>query len=66
MIGGLRSVDFEARAVWLNRSAARIDIGGQFTAAVSLALDNGRITHIYAINNPQAGWARRPRCDHLS
>ena len=39
--------------MWLNGSpAARIDIGGQFTAAVSLAVEDGRITHIYAISNP--------------
>jgi RNA polymerase sigma-70 factor (ECF subfamily) len=50
---GLRSVDFEAKAVWLNGSlAARIDIGDEFTAAVSLAVENGRITRIYAISNP--------------
>jgi RNA polymerase sigma-70 factor (TIGR02957 family) len=50
---GLRSVDFEATTVWLNGSlAARIDIGDQFTAAVSLAVENGRITSIYAISNP--------------
>jgi len=50
---GLRSVDFDSKAVWLNGSlAARIDIGDQFTAAVSLAVENGRITRIYAISNP--------------
>jgi RNA polymerase sigma-70 factor (TIGR02957 family) len=53
LTGGLRSVDFEAKTVWLNGSpAARIDIGDQFTAAVSLAVENGRITRIYAISNP--------------
>ena len=53
MLIGLRSVDFEIQAVWLNGSpAARIDIGGQFTAAVSLAVEHGRITHIYAVSNP--------------
>jgi hypothetical protein len=36
---GLRSVDFEIAAVWLNGSpAARIDVSGQFTAAVRLAV----------------------------
>jgi RNA polymerase sigma-70 factor (TIGR02957 family) len=50
---GLRSVDFEAKAVWINGSpAARIDIGDQLTAAVSLAVENGRITRIYAVSNP--------------
>jgi RNA polymerase sigma-70 factor (TIGR02957 family) len=53
LIGGLRSMDFEAKAVWLNGSpATRIDIGGQVAAAVSLAVENGRITRIYAISNP--------------
>ena len=53
LIGGLRSMDFEIQAVWLNGSpAARIDIGGQVVAAVSLAVENGRITRIYGISNP--------------
>jgi RNA polymerase sigma-70 factor, ECF subfamily len=53
LIGGLRSMDFEAKAVWLNGSpATRIDIGGQVAAAVSVAVENGRITRIYAISNP--------------
>jgi RNA polymerase sigma-70 factor (TIGR02957 family) len=48
-----RPADFQARTVWLNGSpAARIDIGGQVDTAVSLAVENGRITRIYAIRNP--------------
>lgn len=53
LITGLRSVDFEATAVWLNGSpSARIDIGGELDTAVSLAVENGLITRIYAIRNP--------------
>ena len=53
LIGAARSVDFEAKAVWLNGSpAVRIDIGGELDTAVSLAVENGRITRIYAIRNP--------------
>jgi RNA polymerase sigma-70 factor (TIGR02957 family) len=53
LIGGLRSLDFEAKAVWLNGSlAARIDIGGRVVAAVSFCVENGRITRIYGITNP--------------
>jgi len=53
LIRGLSSEDFEAKAVWLNGSPAiRLDIGGQVDTAVSLAVENGRITHIYAIRNP--------------
>jgi RNA polymerase sigma-70 factor (ECF subfamily) len=54
LITGLRSVDFDAKSVWLNGSPAfRIDIGGQIDTAVSLAVEHGRITRIYAIRNPQ-------------
>jgi RNA polymerase sigma-70 factor (ECF subfamily) len=50
---GLRSVDFVAKAVWLNGSPAiRLDIGGQVDTAVSIAVENGRVTRIYAVRNP--------------
>jgi RNA polymerase sigma-70 factor (ECF subfamily) len=53
LISGLRSLDFEAKAVWLNGSPAiRIEIGGELDTAVSLAVENGRITRVYAIRNP--------------
>jgi RNA polymerase sigma-70 factor (ECF subfamily) len=39
---------------WLNGAPAlRIDPAGEFDTAVSLAIENGRITGIYAIRNPQ-------------
>jgi RNA polymerase sigma-70 factor (ECF subfamily) len=54
LITGLAAVDFELEAVWLNGSpAGRVDIGGALDTAVSVAVENGRITHIYAIRNPQ-------------
>ncbi len=44
---------FETTTVWLNGApAGRIEIDGQL-AAVSLVVDNGRVTRIYAIANPQ-------------
>jgi RNA polymerase sigma-70 factor (ECF subfamily) len=53
LISGLRSVNFEAKPVWLNGSpAVRIDIGGELNTAVGLSVENGRITRIYAIRNP--------------
>jgi RNA polymerase sigma-70 factor (ECF subfamily) len=53
LIKGLRARDFEVKAVWLNGSpAARIDVGGEVTLAVSLGVENGRITRIYAVANP--------------
>ena len=48
-----RAVGFEAKAVWLNGSpAGRIDIGGELDTAVSISVENGRISRIYAIRNP--------------
>jgi RNA polymerase sigma-70 factor (ECF subfamily) len=39
--------------VWLNGApAGRIDPGGEFETAVSLVVEAGRITRIYAIRNP--------------
>jgi RNA polymerase sigma-70 factor (TIGR02957 family) len=53
LIRGLRSVDFEAAAVWLNGSpACRFEAGGGLNAAVSVVVENGWITRIYAIANP--------------
>jgi RNA polymerase sigma-70 factor (ECF subfamily) len=48
-----RTADFEVKPVWLNGSpAGRIDIGGELNTAVSIAVEDGRITRIYAIRNP--------------
>ena len=54
LIRGLRSVDFEAAAVWLNGSpACRFDAAGGLNAAISVAVEDGRISRIYVIANPQ-------------
>ena len=53
LIAAARTLDFEAKAVWLNGSpAARIDIAGALDTAVSLSVEDGRITRIYAVRNP--------------
>jgi RNA polymerase sigma-70 factor (TIGR02957 family) len=53
LIGVARLADVEVKAVWLNGSpGGRIDIGGEVDTAVSLYVENGRITRIYAIRNP--------------
>jgi RNA polymerase sigma-70 factor (TIGR02957 family) len=53
LIKGLRSVDVEASVVWLNGSpGGRIDIGGELNTAVSLTVEDGRITRIFAMRNP--------------
>ena len=44
--------DFVATTAWLNgMPGARIDIGGAATA-ISLVVEDNRITRIYAIRNP--------------
>jgi RNA polymerase sigma-70 factor (TIGR02957 family) len=54
LLRGLQSVTFEARNVWLNGSPAiQLEVGGQVDSVVSLAVEDGRITRIYAIRNPQ-------------
>ena len=53
LAGAARSASFEATAIWLNGSpGARVDIGGEVDTAVSLSVENGRITRIYAVRNP--------------
>ena len=53
LAGAARRVDFDLRTVLLNGSpAVRIDVAGVLDTAVSLAVENGRITRIYAIRNP--------------
>ena len=48
-----RVAAFETTPVWLNGApAGRIEIGGE-VAAVSLVVENGRVTRIYAMANPQ-------------
>jgi RNA polymerase sigma-70 factor (ECF subfamily) len=43
----------EFSAVWLNGApGVRIDVAGEVHAAVSLTVEHGRITRIYAISNP--------------
>ena len=39
--------------MWLNGAPAlRIELGGELDTAVSLVVEDGRITRIYAIRNP--------------
>src|SRR5262249_23558489 len=65
LLRGLRSVDFEAAAVWINGSPAiRIDAGGELNAAVSFAVEHGRIPHLRHRQPAQVGPARRGRRTH--
>jgi RNA polymerase sigma-70 factor (ECF subfamily) len=53
LLRGLRRMDFEAKPAWLNGSPGLlIEVGGALTGAVSLSVDGGRISRVYAIANP--------------
>jgi RNA polymerase sigma-70 factor (ECF subfamily) len=53
LLGAARTSDFDVATVWLNGSpGVRIDIGGVVDTAVSLSVEDGRITRIYAVRNP--------------
>jgi RNA polymerase sigma-70 factor (ECF subfamily) len=53
LITAARAANLEVNAVWLNGSpGVRIDIDGDVDTAVSLAVENGRITRMYAVRNP--------------
>ena len=46
--------DAHGETIWLNGApAVRIDLDGQLHATISLVINDGRITRIYAVNNPQ-------------
>jgi RNA polymerase sigma-70 factor (TIGR02957 family) len=46
--------DARVGVAWLNGAPAlRVEIGGKLDTAISLTVENGRITHIHAIRNPQ-------------
>ena len=54
--------DAHGETTWVNGAPAiRIDLDGARHAAISLAIDSGRITRIYAVNNPEKlGWLDTP------
>ena len=46
--------DFEAIPMWLNGGPAmRLDLDGELKTVASLVIEDGRITRIYAVANPQ-------------
>lgn len=53
LLGAGRHTNFETTAIWINGApGVRIDIAGALDTAVSLTVEGGRITRIYAIRNP--------------
>ena len=52
-MGAARISNLVLKAVWLNGAPAiQIDIDGALDTAVSLTVEDGRITRIYAVRNP--------------
>jgi RNA polymerase sigma-70 factor (ECF subfamily) len=53
LVNAAKTAAFEGTAVWLNGApAARIDVAGTIDTAMSVTVDGGRITHIFAVRNP--------------
>jgi RNA polymerase sigma-70 factor (ECF subfamily) len=53
LLSAARTVDLDLTPIWINGApACRIDIGGAVDTAVSLVVENGRITRVYAVRNP--------------
>jgi RNA polymerase sigma-70 factor (ECF subfamily) len=56
LLGGLAKLagDFQVLPTWLNGApAARVDLDGELDTVVSMVVEGGRITRIYAVRNPQ-------------
>ncbi|MBW3665812.1 MAG: RNA polymerase sigma-70 factor [Actinobacteria bacterium] len=56
LLAGIAAIAPRARVgtMWLNGApAVRIDLDGELDTAASLVVDDGRITRIYAVRNPQ-------------
>ena len=62
LLGGLAKYRVEpvATLAWVNGApGARVEVDGMLVAAVSVTVEDGRITHIYSVANPRE--ARVPR-----
>ena len=62
LLGGLAKYQVEpvATLAWVNGApGARVEVDGMLVAAVSVTVEDGRITHIYSVANPRE--ARVPR-----
>lgn len=53
LVRGMASIDVESQVVWINGAAAlRFDVDGRLDTVVSITVEGGRITRIYAVRNP--------------
>jgi RNA polymerase sigma-70 factor (ECF subfamily) len=56
LLAGLATLagDFQAMPMWLNGApAARFELDGELNTVASLEIEDGRITRIYAVRNPE-------------
>jgi len=54
LVGAARTVAFDISPMWINGAwGGRIEVDGVLDTAVSIAVENGRITRVFAIRNPQ-------------
>jgi len=54
-VGGLAKLaqPFMARAIWVNgQPGVRAEVAGELVGAVSVVIEDGRITRIYSVANP--------------
>jgi RNA polymerase sigma-70 factor (ECF subfamily) len=60
LVGGMAKVDgvLSASALWVNgQPGIRMELDGQLVGIVSLTVENGRVTRVYSIANPdKLGW----------
>ena len=56
LVGGLAKLDqpFVARPIWVNgQPGIRAEVAGELVGAVSVVIEDGRITRIYSVANPE-------------
>jgi RNA polymerase sigma-70 factor (ECF subfamily) len=54
LVGAARTVAFDISPMWINGAwGGRVEVDGALDTAVSIAVEDGRITHVFAIRNPQ-------------
>src|SRR5690606_22819227 len=60
LVGGLAKVEgtLVASAAWINgQPAIRMELDGQLVGVVSLTVEDGRVTRVYSVANPdKLGW----------
>ena len=53
MLGSAADAEHAVQETWLRWARVRLDQGGELDTVATLTVEDGRITHIYAIRNPE-------------